>query len=229
MVIGGWGLVGMAVCRKVLARDPKKVIVLSLKQNEAEDACKTLKTEYPKTELVPIWGDIFVRAGLKDIPRAEVIKNRAYRKQFIEDVFEKFTQDRLKNFYLYQIITEHKPDVIVDCVNAATGLAYQDVHSAYYDTKKELEKESAGLAAHDTGFDTIERFLSTVAIPQLTRHIQVLLEATKKVRVHTYVKVGTTGTGGMGLNIPYTHSEDKPSGQLLAKSALAGAHSMLLF
>ena len=50
-----------------------------------------------------------------------------------------------------------------------------------------------------------------------------------KAGVHTYVKVGTTGTGGMGLNIPFTHSEDKPSGQLLSKSLMAGAHSMLLF
>jgi hypothetical protein len=33
----------------------------------------------------------------------------------------------------------------------------------------------------------------------------------------------------MGLNIPYTHSEEKPSRVLLSKSALAGAHSLLLF
>jgi hypothetical protein len=44
-----------------------------------------------------------------------------------------------------------------------------------------------------------------------------------------YVKVGTSGTGGMGLNIPYTHSEERPSRVLLSKSAMAGAHSMLLF
>jgi hypothetical protein len=44
-----------------------------------------------------------------------------------------------------------------------------------------------------------------------------------------YVKIGTSGTGGMGLNIPYTHSEEKPSSVLLGKSAVAGAHTMLLF
>jgi hypothetical protein len=33
----------------------------------------------------------------------------------------------------------------------------------------------------------------------------------------------------MGLNIPYTHSEERPSRMLLAKSAIAGAHSLLLF
>jgi hypothetical protein len=43
------------------------------------------------------------------------------------------------------------------------------------------------------------------------------------------VKIGTSGTGGMGLNIPYTHSEERPSSVLLSKSAVAGAHTMLLF
>ena len=43
------------------------------------------------------------------------------------------------------------------------------------------------------------------------------------------MKVGTTGTGGMGLNIPYTHSEDKPSKVLLAKNEAAFGHTGLLF
>ena len=33
----------------------------------------------------------------------------------------------------------------------------------------------------------------------------------------------------MGLNIPYTHSEEKPSRVLLSKSSIAGAHTLLLF
>jgi hypothetical protein len=44
-----------------------------------------------------------------------------------------------------------------------------------------------------------------------------------------YIKVGTTGTGGMGMNIPYTHSEDKPSFDLLSKTSVAFAHTGLLF
>jgi hypothetical protein len=33
----------------------------------------------------------------------------------------------------------------------------------------------------------------------------------------------------MGLNIPFTHSEERPSRMLLAKASVAGAHTMLLF
>src|SRR5258707_4125616 len=50
-----------------------------------------------------------------------------------------------------------------------------------------------------------------------------------KAGTRAYVKIGTSGTGGMGLNIPYTHSEEKPSRVLLSKNALAGAHTLLLF
>ena len=50
-----------------------------------------------------------------------------------------------------------------------------------------------------------------------------------KAGTGAYVKIGTSGTGGMGLNIPYTHSEERPSRLVLSKSALAGAHSLLLF
>jgi hypothetical protein len=59
--------------------------------------------------------------------------------------------------------------------------------------------------------------------------VQVLYQAMVKAGTSVYVKIGTSGTGGMGLNIPYTHSEEKPSRVLLSKSALAGAHSLLLF
>ena len=77
--------------------------------------------------------------------------------------------------------------------------------------------------------ETIERHVLTIPLPQLIRHVQILLESMSRFGTAAYAKIGTSGTGGMGLNIPYTHSEEKPSRMLLAKSAVAGAHSMLLF
>ena len=38
LVLGGWGLVGSAICHKLLEYSPSKLIVTSLKQTEAEDA-----------------------------------------------------------------------------------------------------------------------------------------------------------------------------------------------
>jgi hypothetical protein len=229
LVFGGWGLVGMAICRRILDRGPAKLVVHSLRKAEADEARDVLSREYPHVTILPAWGDIFVREGFKDIPRRDVMQDRTMRLAFIEDVFEKLTPERLSRFYLYQLITEFKPNLVVDCVNSATGFAYQDIYSAYYDLKGGMDLRETGVDAQDPLFDQIERFCGTDYVPQLIRHIQVLTEATMKAGVHTYLKIGTTGTGGMGFNIPFTHSEEKPSVQLLAKSSMAGAHTMLLF
>jgi hypothetical protein len=227
MALGGWGLVGMAVCRRLLERRPSDLFILSLRREEAENAVEILSKQFPKTKIHAFSGDIFVRDSLKDVPRAELLKDPKLRRQFIEDIFEKPTKERLRSFYLSKLIIEHKPNIIVDCVNSATGLAYQDIFTAYYNIKPYLYNGDD--FSREALNDNLERFLSTVSLPQLIRHIQVLSDAAREADVQTYVKIGTTGTGGMGLNIPYTHSEDKPSGQLLAKSSLAGAHSLLLF
>jgi hypothetical protein len=63
----------------------------------------------------------------------------------------------------------------------------------------------------------------------LVRHTLLLYRAMVEAGTRLYVKIGTTGTGGMGLNIPYTHSEDRPSALLISKSAIAFAHTGLLF
>src|SRR3989449_5134638 len=45
-------------------------------------------------------------------------------------------------------------------------------------------------------------------LPQLIRHAQIITEALRRAGTQAYVKIGTSGTGGMGFNIPYTHSEE---------------------
>src|SRR5207245_9922289 len=98
-------------------------------------------------------------------------------------------------------------------------------HRDIYTSTSELLAKGAG------GLDeaSLLRHALTMPIPQLTRHVQILREGLRRAGTRAYVKIGTSGTGGMGLNIPYTHSEERPSRTLLTKSAVAGAHSMLLF
>ena len=59
--------------------------------------------------------------------------------------------------------------------------------------------------------------------------MQIALEAMRRAGTRLYLKIGTAGTGGMGLNIPFTHSEERPSRMLLAKCGVAGAHTLLLY
>jgi len=61
LVLGGSGLVGMAILRRLLEEEPEKVIVSSLRKDESKDALETLSAEFPHANLVPLWGNIFVR------------------------------------------------------------------------------------------------------------------------------------------------------------------------
>jgi hypothetical protein len=93
-----------------------------------------------------------------------------------------------------------------------------------------LEQEGAFPAEGIEPFvHSVRELLIAQGVPQIVRHILFLHQALRESAVRVYLKVGTTGTGGMGMNIPYTHSEDKPSATLLSKSAIGFAHTGLLF
>ncbi len=222
LVLGGYGLVGQAVSRRLLRESPRRLTLLSLTRKEAEEAVAALDPERGEVELLPAWGDVFTFADLKDEPRPKVFADPARRRRFIESLNEPLSEAAAAEYYLYQLVTTEQPDIIVDAVNTATGIAYQDIYRTSRLAWNALEK------GQDLR-ESLEMLLVTDYVPQLIRHVQVLYLAMVKAGTRAYVKIGTSGTGGMGLNIPYTHSEEKPSRVLLSKSALAGAHTLLLF
>ena len=224
LLLGGWGLVGSAIANELMKFSPKEIIISSLRKYEAEDGVNNLKKEYPNTstDFKAAWGNIFVRKDWKDEDFGKVLENSSDRKAFISDVFLELDDNILKNSTLYSIITENKPDIIIDCINTATGIAYLDIYSSRAKALKQMEHGDIeeGLA---------EKIIASTYIPQLIRHVQIMQKAMIDSGVKMYFKVGTSGTGGMGFNIPYTHSEERPSRVLLSKTAVAGAQSLLLF
>jgi NAD(P)-dependent dehydrogenase (short-subunit alcohol dehydrogenase family) len=222
LILGGYGLVGQAVARRLLQEKPREMTLLSLHRQEAEEATESLQSEAQGTALQAAWGDVFAFTDVKDRPRREVFDDHALRRRLIESLIEPLSDAAVAHYYLYQLITERRPDIIVDAVNTATGIAYQDIYKTSRNAYQVL-KDGGDLR------ESLETLLVADYVPQLIRHVQVLYQAMVKAGTRAYVKIGTSGTGGMGLNIPYTHSEEKPSRVLLSKSALAGAHTLLLF
>lgn len=212
LVLGGYGLVGTAVCRELLTRRPRAIQIHSLSLEESEAARDELAAEAAAAgvELAVSGGDVF---GLADGDGDRRSRLRAH--------FAQLDDENLGRFRLYRLLTECRPDVVVDCVNTATGIAYRDMFSAAEELDRAIDNGEPGREAMD-------RMLESLYIPRLIRHLQVIFHGLVDAGVRAYAKVGTTGTGGMGLNVPYTHSEERPSRMLLAKSAIAGAHSMLL-
>ncbi len=228
LVLGGWGLVGNAVTRKLISKKPKRIIITSLHENEAKDQVNQLRKEFPKLPknyFIPWWGNILVRDSFKDMDRNDILNDAENRQILLKDTFEELNSEILKNSALYKLINKYKADLIIDCINTATGIAYQDVYTTYRSIKHKILNK---ISLPDMIVET-EKLLCSEYIPQLIRHIQILYNAMHDANTQLYFKIGTSGTGGMGLNIPYTHSEEKPSRVLLSKSAVAGAHTLLLF
>ncbi len=228
LVLGGWGLVGNAIIRKIIKKNPKQVIVTSLKQSEAEEACERLRKEnphLPEDYFIPWWGNIFVRNEFKDLDRYEILNDSEKRETLLSDIMDELNDEILKASSLYNLLMEHKPEILIDAINSATGIAYQDVYTSYRNIKKLISSNPD----KEEVIKATEQLLCTLYVPQLIRHIQVLYNSMLEAGTRIYVKIGTSGTGGMGLNIPYTHSEERPSRVLLSKSSVAGAHTLLLF
>lgn len=228
LVLGGWGLVGSALIRKLVSENPKKIIISSLKFSEAQDAVEKHIKEFPgkgKDYFVPWGGDIFVRNEFKELSRQEILDDPVKRKILMADTMEELSNEILHNSSVYRLLTEFKPDIIIDAINTATAIAYQDVYTSYRSIKKAINSK----ADYNSIVEETEKLLCTEYIPQLIRHVQLLYSSMSEVGTKVYLKIGTSGTGGMGLNIPYTHSEEKPSRVLLSKSSIAGAHTLLLF
>jgi hypothetical protein len=227
LILGGWGLVGYAVARRIIVENPSKIILASLNEWEAREAVENLSKEfpdYPKENIIPWWGNIFLRQEWKDQNKLELLKDPKIRKVLIDDIIEELNDEILRAQSLYQLITTYKPSIIVDSINTATGIAYQNIYSVGRDVKKAIKSGNL-----DQIIEQSERLLATLYIPQLIRHVQILYKSMEEAKTQIYLKIGTSGTGGMGLNIPYTHSEEKPSRVLLSKSSVAGAHTLLLF
>lgn len=223
IVFGGAGLVGRAICRRLLEGGVKSVVVASLLENEAIECVNELKKEFPEAEYTAEWGDIFVRYSMKNLKRREILADSAKRMTFIDDIVNPLNREILTESTIFQMLTKHTPDIVIDSINTASIIAYQNVYGVAREVTTSLKE------MNDKTREMVEKLICTQYIPQLIRHVQIFLQSMVETKVKFYLKIGTCGTGGMGLNIPYTHSEDRPSQMLLSKSAVAGAHSLLLF
>jgi len=231
LIFGGWGLVGQAIAKQLLEEKPSELIVTSLRENEAAEI-QTILENHPLnqgTKIISVHGDLFVRNELSYMSKADIYSKPEQVELLIHDIYDDLGPDIIKNSKLYQVMDTHKPQVLIDCINTATAFAYQNVYQIVAELRAEISDIRDGKAGDDKLIETVEKIISTLYIPQLIRHVQILIESMRQADTQLYLKVGTSGTGGMGFNIPYTHSEDKPSKMLMSKSSLAGAHTMLLW
>jgi hypothetical protein len=222
LILGGSGLVGQAVARRVLEFQPSTLALVALREPEVKAAADALTPVAGNTTIETAWGDVFLPVEVAQCGRGAVLADPQLRAIVLRDLLDDMNAGILERSYLFQLFREFQPHAVVDSINTATAFAYQDVVAS---AQRLLEVAAGGSVPRDL----VEAHILTIPTPQLIRHMQIIVEAMRATGAQAYVKIGTSGTGGMGFNVPYTHSEERPSRTLLTKSALAGAHSLLLF
>jgi hypothetical protein len=234
LLLGGAGLVGTQVARRIISDlQPARVVIGDLVEEGANRAVEDLRSVFPDspTEIIGEWGDVFLREAFSRRHRDELLEDPEAREGIFADLLGPI-DEAYRQSSLARLILQYRPDVIVDCINTATAISYQNVYTTSLIAKQTISEipvdaDPAELRAktqHD-----VEALILSQAVPQLIRHVMILSRAMHEAGTRLYLKVGTTGTGGMGLNIPYTHSEDRPSAQLMTKASVAFAHTGLLF
>jgi hypothetical protein len=224
MLLGGSGLVGHAVARRVLGADPppERLVLVALFEDEVRAAARALEPYRGAVTIDVEWGNVFMPAAAARLDLSVVMSSAEHRALVLGDLYGDLTEQVLERSLLFQLLLRYKPDAVVDSINTATAFAYQDI----FQSARQLHERSKHGGADQA---VVEQHLLRLTLPQLIRHAQIITEGLRRAGTKSYIKIGTSGTGGMGFNIPYTHSEERPSRTLLTKSAVAGAHSMLLF
>ena len=238
LVLGGAGLVGSQIVREIARElEPERIVVASLFRGEVREFLHDVRREFPRVDFVGAWGDVFVRQEFMEENRRRLMQVKSRRDNIYQDLFGAL-EEAYGRSGLVQLLRQYQPDVVVDCINSATAISYQDIESLSKQTHDLLEQLSQIVDHQDLdalaglGRDieqNVSSLLISQSLPQLIRHVQLIHRAMSEAGTRLYLKVGTTGTGGMGLNIPYTHSEDRPSFKLMSKTAVAFAHTGLMF
>jgi len=231
LVLGGAGLVGYQVAHRISTDlHPERIVIVSLTEADVERAVEGLRAMAPpEVEIIGEWGDVLVREDFSRVGRRALIEDHTTRELAFEDMLGPI-DGAYERSRLAHLIDHYKPDVVIDAINTATAISYQDVYTSAIIAERDVKAMLDGNPVPpEVMADDIETLILSLTIPQLIRHVTILLRALREAGTRMYLKVGTSGTGGMGLDIPFTHSEDRPSVKLLTKNAVAFAHTGLLF
>ena len=96
LILGGSGLVGMAVARELMHFAPATLIISGLFQAESEAAVAELAADPARTDgtaLRATWGDIFLPDALRDRTRADVLADSAARSLLLDGLYGELTED----------------------------------------------------------------------------------------------------------------------------------------
>ena len=95
LMLGGSGLVGIAMARKLLPLHPARLVIAALRREEAEEGIATLRrsTDAEGVELVAEWGDILLRASRRNDSRTAMLETDVGRAEILDDLLGQLREE----------------------------------------------------------------------------------------------------------------------------------------
>ena len=219
ILILGSGQIGEACALKSIQHNPKRIVLHTLTDEESVLAKKNVEKHLGnrKIDIQSSWGNALVTKELMLINRDDLHSDKN-RKKIVDYNYAYLDENLIKKSSLYYIIKKWKPDYIFDGINTSTVVGYQD--DPYSLPRKIINDKKNQDWANST-----EKLLAANIIPSLIRFTQSLKKSLLDFNVKCYVKISTTGLGGMGDNLFYTHGDVNEPGMssgILGKVAAAG-------
>ncbi|MFH0819317.1 MAG: hypothetical protein V1898_04945 [Patescibacteria group bacterium] len=207
LIFGASGLVGSSVLRELLQRGYKKIALAYFEDKKLSvNRLRIIEKEYSVC-LKKYEKNVFVQKNLSNDSFQNIFSSINKTKSLERYIKNKKLSK--ESSVLFDIINDFKPTFIIDCINTATICSY-------INNNGKNDKTSLGL------------FLLLKYFQNLNNVFKRNFASKDFHEIQKYIKIGTTGIGGMGLNMPFTHGEDKPSMSLLKKVAFAGAQTNIL-
>jgi hypothetical protein len=156
LVLGGGGMIGAQVVHEIASQlKPRWIVLCSRYHKEVGDIARTYEREFPRVRFIPVWGDVFLRSEwnteerLHQVTRDRLLDSAEHRQELYDDVFHDIDK-AYERSQLVQLILEHKPEVVVDSVNTATAISYQDIFKSSEIAKNRFDalKEKYHLPHH---------------------------------------------------------------------------------
>ena len=224
VLIIGAGHVGEACAFKLIEQGIEKIILHTLTEKEScEVATRIEPYAKGKTEVVKSWGDVLLPTVLANKSKKEIVSSKKDSSLLLSYYFDPLSDEIVKKSFLYKLAEKIKPDIIIDSTNTATMVGYTD--DPYSLPRKIINDENKKE-------NTLINLLLSNPIAPLIRFVQVLKKIMDDINIDSYVKVSTTGLGGMGINLSYTHGDLNELGMssgILGKVAAAGIMHQLFW
>ncbi len=70
----------------------------------------------------------------------KLLDNEESRRTILSDTMDELNKEILHSSSIYKLLETYKPDIIIDSINAATGIAYQDLYTTYRSIKRKISE-----------------------------------------------------------------------------------------